>query len=336
LVKGILTVQKVIELGPSIATVALIMLLVFGELLGFFIPLGAFMSVLFHLHRLQAEGETLAFFTLGFSLRNFLKPFLVFCVIITLLEFVSTFWITPLAKRAQKGVKLALIEKSLSQPFPEKRPVFLGSKRCLYIIQVSPEGKKEELKGVLLLEKSSSKVGLFLSKRGVVKDKKEDFTLFDGWGFFKKGEELEVIKFGSYHFGINLKEMKENLSYSRGEKTLKELKKELKILRNQDRKEYYKYLGEYYYRIFNAFIIFPLLSIGFFLGFLLKGVQKLGTFFLGIFCYMLFFMAYNFLVSLGEAGTIYPAFSYLLFYFLAGSMVMIEYLFLKKREGVAI
>ncbi len=335
LVKGILTVQKIIELGPSLSIVGLIMLLVFGELLSFIIPLGAFMSVLFHLYRLQAENEALAFFSLSFSLRDFLRPFLFFCLLITLLEFISTFWITPLSKRAQKGIKLALVEKSLSQPIPEKRPVFLGSNRCLYIIKAIPEENQERLKGVFILEKSHNKKGIFLAKEGIIKNKKQDFILFKGWGFFKKNNEIEVLKFGSYHFELNLQEMREKLSYSRGEKTLKELKKELLSFKRHD-KEYYKYLGEYYYRFFNAFIVPPLLLIGFFLGFILKGVQKMGTFFLGVLFYLLFFMTYNFLISLGESGTIYPGFSYVLFYLFSVIVIGLEYLLLKKREGVAL
>ncbi len=333
LLKGIITVQKIVELEPSFKVVGAIIFLVFGQVLSFIIPLSAFMSILFHLYRLRVENEILAFFSLGFSLRDFLRPFLFFCLFITLLEFVSTFWITPFSKRTQKKIKIFLVKKSLSRPVPEKRPVYIGSNRCLYIIKAYSEKGEEKVKGILILEKDQDKRRIFLAKEGSIKNKKQDFILFDGWGFFKKNREIEVLKFGSYHFVLNLQEMEEKLSYSRGEKTLKELKKEILSFKKQHSHDYYKCLGEYYYRFLNASIIPPLLLIAFFLGFIFKGVQKMGIFFLGVAFYLLFFIIYNFLISLGESGAIHPGMSYIIFYLLSGIIIAFEWEFLKKREG---
>jgi len=320
LIQGIIIIQKLIEFQPSFADALKIISVVFLSLLYFLIPFGAFLSVLFHFYRLSSENEVLAFLSLGFSLKDFVYPFLIFCLIITIFEFFATYYVT---------IKLSLLKESISKGFPEKKPVFIGKNECLYVQEVSLERGRNLFKRVFILKKEQRKSMLFLAKEGYMDNTKGFLTLIKGWGFSKKGKEYEVIKFGNYSFFLNYTKKLINFSYPIQGKSMKDLKKDLKA--NKKDKAYYKALTEYYYRILNAFIIFPLLFIAFFLGFILKAKQKVAVFFLGIFFYFLIFMAYNFFLSLGREGKVHPILSYLLFYSFCGVIVSLEYIFYKRK-----
>jgi len=334
LIVGILNLQKFIELNPSLYHIFCNFGLLFVELTTFTLPLSTFMGVLFALHRFKDEKELLAFYSLGFSSKELLKPLYLFIFFSFVITFVSHFYFLPRAKKKQKIIKIELIKKQLTHPFPVKKPIPLGKN---YILYVSSSKKKKEVhrfKKVFFLEKGKEKSYVFITKEGKFLPKEKIFELVEGWGFsLDKKKNIEVLKFKNYKFIVNLKNLTETPSFSREEHTFLELKSALNRIKKGTTK-YYKYLTEYYGRIFYPFSIFFLLLQAFLLGLWIKTSHKFFLFFAGVFVYLLFYVCYDFWVSLGENGKIYPLYSFFLFYFLISIILLLEFLIFKKQKGV--
>ncbi len=333
LIKGIFTLQKFIELNPSLFHIFIIFILIFLQFISFIYPLSAFMGVIFAIYRLKDEKELLAFYSLGFSLKDFLKPLSIFMVISFIITFVANFWVLPWAKRTQKIIKIDLIKKQFKHPFPVKKPISLGNNYVLYVKKSQKKGDIHKFKKVFLFKKTGDKKMLFLTKEGYLSVKDNIFELDQGWAFsLDKEENIEVLKFKNYKFLIPLKKLTSIPSFSRGERPFLELKKELEKIPSKTSR-YYRYLTEYYSRILYPLSIIFLILQGFLLGLYLKSTHKFLIFFISMGVYIIFYLAYKFLVSLGENGKLYPLLSFLGFYILVSFLLFIEIAILKKKRG---
>ena len=102
LIQGVNKLQGFLELNPSLKVIFQIFIFIFLQLLSFVYSLSAFMGVLFAIHRLKYEKEVLAFYSLGFSFRDFLKPLLIFSLISVIITFLFHFFLLPWAKKKCK------------------------------------------------------------------------------------------------------------------------------------------------------------------------------------------------------------------------------------------
>ncbi len=333
LIKGIFTLQKFIELNPSLFHIFAIFILIFLQFISFIYPLSAFMGVIFTIYRLKDEKELLAFYSLGFSLKDFLRPLGIFMGISFIITFVANFWILPWTKRTQKIIKIDLIKKQFKRPFPAKKPVPLGKIYVLYVKNSQKKGDIHKFKKVFLFKKTGEKKMLFLTKEGYLSVKDNIFELDQGWAFsLNKAENIEVLKFKNYKFLVSLKELAKIPYFTRGEKPFLELKEELKKIPPKTSR-YYRYLTEYYSRILYSFSIIFLILQAFLLGFCLRSSHKFLIFFIGIVVYLLFYLTYQFLVSLGENGRLYPLLSFLVFYTSVSLLLFVQIAILKKKKG---
>ncbi len=333
LIKGIFTLQKFIDLNPNLLNILEVFVLIFFQFIPFIYPLSAFMGVIFSIYRLKDEKELLAFYSLGFSLKDFLRSLSVFVFISFIITFLANFWLLPWSKRTEKIIKVGLIKKQINQPFPVKKPIPLGRNYILYVKFSQKKGDIHRFKRVFLLKKCRNKRMIFITRAGYLSIGKDIFELNQGWGFsLDKDNNLEVLKFKDYRFLIPLKKFKSIPYFSRGEKTFSELKKALKKIPPKT-SEYYKYLKEYYSRLLYPFSIIFLILQAFLLGFWLRSSHKFLVFFIGIGVYLIFYLIYQFLVSLGENGKIYPLFSFLIFYGFMSLVILLELMFLKKKKG---
>ncbi len=332
LIKGVLVIEELIDLNPSLETTLKVLILIFFQLIPFTLPLGSFMGILFAIHRFVFEKEMLGFLSLGFSLQDFIKPLTVFSAIIFFLTFLSHFFLLPYAKRHQKLTKMELIKAQSYQEIQPKKP-FLLSEKCL--IYVTNSQKKEnylELKGIFFMDYSQpQKKIFFLSQGGGLFLDKGILFFYNGFGFFlEKDKDLKVLKFEKYFTKIVISSSLERLYFTRGEQTISELKQELKRL-DKNSKNYFKYLTEYYQRFCYAFSVIFLIFSAFLLNFYLKSSHKFWTFLFGIIFYLLYYLLYNFFVSISETGRIHPLISFLIFYTFLTFLVLLKFFFIKKR-----
>ncbi len=333
LVQGIIKLQGLLLLNPSIKVIFQFFILMYFELISFIYTLSAFMGVLFAIHRLKYEKEILGFCSLGFSLRDFLKPLIVFSTISFTITFLAHFFLLPWAKREIKLIKIDLIKSQIEKPFPEKRPISLGKEYSLYVLKSQKRKKKHIFKNIFLLRmKQAGKKGFFLAQEGSYIPKEDKLILVNGWGIFiDPRNNIEVLKFGDYQFRLNLRNLERKFHFSRGEKSFSELKKDLKRLK-PGTSEYFRYFEEYYERFFFPLSVVFLILQAFFLGISIKTSHRFLLFFIGITIFLIFYIGYSFFASLGENGKLFPLWSYSTFYILMGFVVILQFLILKKKK----
>ncbi len=332
LVQGIIKLQEFLDFNPSLKIFFKIFIYSFFQLLSFIYVLSLFVGILFAIHRIKYEREMIAFYSLGYAFRDFLKPLFIFSIISLIITFLAHFYLLPWAKRELKIIKIELIKAQIEAPFSEKIPIPLGSDHLLYVSQAQKKENVHYFKNIFFIEKTPQKKGFFISKEGILSPKENLFSLSEGWGFFLSQDNIEVFKFGNYKFEINFKRLEKIPYFKRGEKTFSELKEDLKKLKPGSH-DYFSYLNEYYQRFF-----FPLSAVfltfqAFLLGIFIKISHRFLLFFIGISIFLIFYVIYNFFSSLGENGNIYPLWSFITFYFIMFILLLIEYFtFCKHKE----
>lgn len=337
LLMGTFNLRELFELNPSLLTIFKVYLFTFGQIIPFVLPLSSFMAELFTLQRQKEEKELLALFSLGYTLKDLFKPLLFYIFIIFFLTFLSQFYFSPLSKRALKEEQMALAQRSLSLEIQPKRPYPLGKTLYLYVGESEKKDSQTFLKRVILLEKSEQgeKRGLYLAKEGTFDLKNGTFHLTEGYLFLQEGlKNFEILNFKEYFFQLHPEALKkEDLYFKRGELTFKELKKALKELKPGTEK-YFRYLSEYYQRLFYGLSVISFLLQGLFLSLFLKPYSRFLLFLSGLLFYLLFYALYSFFISLGESGKLNPLLSHLLFNALFGGLILLQAYSLKKRGVV--
>ena len=332
LIQGIIKLQEFLDFNPSFYIFFQIFIYSFFQFLSFIYVLSLFIGILFAIHRLKYEREIIAFYSLGYSFKDFLKTLFIFSIISLIITFLAHFYLLPWAKRELKIIKIELIKAKIEAPFLEKIPISLGSDYYLYVSHAQKRQNTHYFKNIFLIEKKPQKKGFFISKEGFLSPQQKNFFLSEGWGFFISSDNIEVFKFGNYKFEINLKRLEEMPYFKRGEKTFSELKKDLKDLKPGTR-DYFSYFKEYYQRFFFPLSAVFLIFQAFLLGFFIRTSHRFFLFFIGILVFLLFYIIYNFFSSLGENGNIYPFWSFLIFYFIMFILLLIEYfIFYKHKE----
>lgn len=335
LIMGTLNLKEIIDLNPSILHILKAYLYTSLQLFSFLLPLSGFLALLFSLQRMKEEGEVLALFSLGFTLRDFFKPFLIFSLILFIFTTFAQSYLVPKAKRLQKVEQMNLIKNLPEKEIPTKSPLPLTEGLYLYVASAERQGSLNRLEGVILLEKKGdSRRGLYLAKRAFLDFKAGEFTLEKGYVFYlEDSKNTEILQFERYFFKIPPSTFKkEDLYIKRGEMSLSELKAEIvKMTPSEGR--YFRYLSEYYQRLFYGFSIFPLLLQGFFLGIFLKTQGRLLLFLTGLIFYLFYYFLYNFFISLGESGRLLPLYAHLIFNLSFYTLLMAEYKVLKKKGG---
>lgn len=333
LIKGVLAIEEIIDLNPSLGNIFKVMGLVFSQLISFTLPLSSFMGVLFAMHRFSLEREILGFFCLGFSLKDFLKPLIIFSLIMFFLTFLAHFFLLPYAKRQQKLLEMELVKaQAEKQEIQAKKPIFLEKQYLLYVKDSEKKKNSTQIKEVFLLDyKDPQKKSVFLSRRGELFSDKNLLVLYNGSGFFlEKDSNLEVLKFKSYYIKIVLNTQTQKLYFTRGEQTIKELKQKIETL-DKNSKDYFRYLTEYYHRYAYSFSVIFLIFSAFLINFYLITSHKFWIFLIGIIYYLLYYLFYNFSISLSETGKLHPLIAFLIFYGCLSFFIIIEFLFIKKR-----
>lgn len=334
LVKGTLFLRQIMDLGIGWVLLIKFYFLNSLQLISFVLPLSALLAVLFSIQRMKEEKEFLALFSLGYNLKDLFKSFLVFLFLIFLATFLSQFFLLPKSKRIQKEILIDLKEKSYTKAIPIKTPTPITNNLYLYVSNSQLKDSENHLNKILIFEKRSPNLkGIYLGEEGYINTEKGLLNLKKGWIFYlDNNKNIEVLEFKDYtlKFGGNLTK-KEEFFVKRGELTFEELKRELKSLPPKSDK-YYRYLSEYYQRIFYSFTLIPLLLQGFFISLFLKRHSKLFLFLIGIAHYVVIYLCYNFILSLIEMGKISPIIAHLLFFTLFSKFIWATYkIFIKKR-----
>ncbi len=336
IIRGTLGLREVIELEIGLLGILKLYFLQALQLISFILPLSALLALLFSFQRLREERELLAFFSLGYGFKDFLKPFFFFVLLITLFTFFSHFYLLPTAKRIQKNYLMASYEKALTSAIPIKTPTPFSPELYLYVSDSKLENSVNYIRKVLIMENKASDIkGIYLAEEGYIDKKKGYLNLKGGWIFYlEKHKNIEVLQFDSYLVHFTPERLKKEEFYiKRGEMSFFELKNQLKTL-SPNTSKYYRFASEYYQRIFYAFTVIPLLFLGFLLSFSLKSHSKVLLFLLGVAFYFLVYLSYNFLLSLSEAGKVSPALLHLIFFSFYTLLIISCYKVLSKRLGI--
>jgi len=332
LVKGIFGLQKLFELNPSLKEVFLYFGLLFLQLISFTLPLAAFLGVMFAVHRFKEERELLGFFSLGFRVKDFLKPLLFFICFVFLLLFLSHFYVVPYVKKLQKIMKFELTKRQFEEPLTEKKAVPIGESYVIYVEKTKKEKDVQEFERVVLLEKGLEKKQVFLAEKGRLYPKEGIFTLYQGEGFsLSKDKSVEVLKFGEYQFALVIKGVSQALEFGRGELSFVELKDKLKEVKT-NRGQWFRYLTEYWDRVFYPLSVFLVVFQGFLTALFIKSHNRIFLFLTAVALYVVFYVGYQFCQSLAENGKVYPPLNFGLFYVSVGVLLLIETWFLFKKR----
>uniref|UniRef100_A0A7V4JPH4 YjgP/YjgQ family permease n=1 Tax=Thermodesulfobacterium geofontis TaxID=1295609 RepID=A0A7V4JPH4_9BACT len=338
LVQGIIKLQTFLDLNPSFKIIFQLFILIFFQLLSFIYNLSVFMGVLFAIHRLKYEKEVLAFCSLGFSLKEFMKPLFIFSLISLIMIFLAHFFLSPWSKRKIKEIQIELVKAQAKKSFPEKRPIALGKDYSLYVRKSELRDKVHYFKNIFFLKREKEgKKGFFIAQEGSYSPEENIFTLIKGWGIFVDPQNnIEVLKFGDYKFRLDMKTFEEErLYFKRGEKSFSELKEEIKKLK-PGTSNYFRYFNEYYQRFFFPLSVLFLAFQAFFLSIYLKTSYRFLLFFVGITAFLIFFIFYNFFSSLGENGKIFPLWSFVIFYLLISILLVFQYVGLKRKRELCL
>ncbi len=335
LIYGTINLKDFLNFKPSLTSIGKYYCLVSLQLLSFVLPLSAFLSTLFVLQKKKEEGEFLAFFSLGFTLRDFFKVYLIFLFFIFILIFFSHLYLTPKGKRLQKLEEIKIFSQLSEREILPKTPYLLTDTLSLYVNSAKKENSTYFLQGVTLLEKKSNlKRGIYLAKEGLLDFKEGRFVLERGVIFIlaqEKEKKIEIIRFEKYDFQIPLANLKkEDLYIKRGEMSLLELKREIAKIQPSTLK-YHRYITEYYNRFLYGFSVIPLLIQGFLLGIFLKSMKKITITFVALIFYIFYYFFYNFFVSLSENGKLNILYGQIIFNFIFYLFLYIQYKYLKTK-----
>jgi len=333
LILGTLNLREFLYLSPSPSVILKVYIFTFIQLLSFLLPLSAYFGLLFSFYKFKEESEFLAFFSLGYTLRDFIPVIIFFLSITFLLTFISHFYLLPKAKRAQKLSQMALLENLATKGLSAKKPTPVAENFYIYAEEVITEDSYQHLKGVFLLEKRGEKGrGIYFAEEALLDPQKGFLTLKRGSAFFQEQfKNNEIFFFQDYSLFFTPEFLKKEDYYiKRGEMTFTELKEALKAsLSNKAR--YYRYLSEYYQRLFYSISLFPLLIQALCIGIFFKSHNRFVFFSLGVAFYLLYYFSFNFFLSLGERGKIGPLQAHLIFYTLFSLILSFEFKFFKKR-----
>ncbi len=331
LIKGVFFLEKIVELNLSLWDTFKVFIFIFLEFFPYILPLASLLGILFAIQRIKEDHELLGFLSLGFSFMDFLKISLLFSLFIYFITFFSTFYLLPFAKREKKLTKLGFLRKKIEQPFPSKQFISLGKHQFIYAEKALFKKNYNKLAGILLIERKSKKKGILIAGKGEISFSRNNLFLENGWGFFlNSGKKVEILHFKKYFMKLNLKKYTKP-SFSRGELSFSQLKEKIKKL-SPGTRTYCKYLSEYYQRFLYPFSAILLILQGFILGYYFKFAYKSLLFFTGISFYLLFYILYDFFLSLGENCKISPLYSFLLFFSVFSLFTFMEYLLLKKYK----
>ncbi|BAU23051.1 hypothetical protein THC_0659 [Caldimicrobium thiodismutans] len=335
LIMGTLNLKEIIDLNPSILHILKVYVYTPLQIFAFLLPLSGFLALLFSFQRMKEEGEILALFSLGFTLKDFFKPFLIFSLILFIFTTFGQSYLVPKVKRLQKIDQMNLIKNLSEKEIPSKSPIPLTEGLYLYVASAEKEGNLNHLKRVVLLEKKGdSRRGLYLAKTAILDLKAGNFALEKGYVFYLENlKNTEILLFNKYFFSIPPSTLKkEDLYIKRGEMSLSELKAEMSKMKPSEGR-YFRYLSEYYQRFFYGFSIFSLFLQGFLLGIFLKTQGRLLLFLMGLTFYLFYYFLYNFFISLGESGKLLPLYSHLIFNLSFYILLLVEYVVFKRKGG---
>jgi lipopolysaccharide export system permease protein len=333
LIMGTLNLKSILDLNPDFIFIVQFYFFTSFQLFSFLFPLSSFLSILFTFQRLKEERELLALFSLGYTLQDFFKPFFIYTIVLFLAVFFSQIYLTPKAKRIIKEAQIELARNLLESSIRPKTPISLTQNLYLYVSEAEEKNSTYYLRRVILLERRDlTHQGTYLAKEALLDLKNGFFLLKDGFCFIhSKYRDTEILKFKEYSFNISRESFKKpDLYIKRGEMSLSELKEEIKKAKPQSER-YYRYLSEYYHRIVYAFSVFPLLFQALMLSFIFKPQSRFLLFLIGLSFYLLFYFLYNFFVSLGENGKLFPLYSHLFFNGLLLLLLFFEVALLRKR-----
>jgi len=332
-IRATLAFAELTQFDLSLSNILLIFFTSFGEISAFSLLFASYLSVLFVVQRMKYEREILGFFSLGYSLKDFLKTIFLFSFFAFLFLLFLTIGVVPKSKRMQKELKINLFKSMIESKIPERSPFPIGKETFLYV-KKTIENSTVRLYDVFLLEESHDKRGIYRAKSGIFDQKNGKLSLEDGSAFFldQKGR-LEIIKFKYYEVSLKVEELKKEDYYiKRGEMSLKELK--YYIQKESDKKKIYRYMAELYGRFFFPLTSFLLLIQAFFLGLIIHAPQRTLLFIIGSLFYFLFFGFYNFCTSLSEAGKFHPLVGFIFFFVGTSLIIGISYGYI-IRKGIA-
>lgn len=335
LILGTINIRDFIILEPSIAILIKIYVLTFYQLLSLLIPLSTFFGTLISMYRLREDGELLALFSLGFTLKDLLIPVMTFMIIIFVLTHLSHFYLLPHSKREKKLTFLELKKRVSQKTFPIKKPVGISENLYVYVRALEAEGETLQVSEIFLFERGpSGKRALYQAEKADIFIKKGIFHLKNGMVFsMSANKELEVLSFESYSLHLGEGGTKtERINLRRGEMTLSELQSAVKENRGKDQRQYTLLLSEYYHRHLYAISITPLIVHAFLLSFLVRFHHRLYLFLSGVIFYTIFYYSYNLFLSFGEKGNLNPLQAFVLFNILSFLTIIIELYLIHKRS----
>lgn len=323
-----------IGLDPSFTTLLKIYGLAFFHLLSLLLPLSTFFGTLMTFYRLREDGELLALFSLGFTLKDLLIPITFFFLGTLILTHLSHFYLLPYSKR-EKKLTLIELKKYISQKtFPAKKPVSITENIYIYVREVEAEEEFQRVLGIILFERGSGgRKVLYQAEEAKLDLKRGLLELHNGKVFsLSPQREIEVLSFGNYLIQLREETLKaEKIQFRRGEMTISELKSSIAEHRDKNPKQYSLLLSEYYHRYLYALSITPLIIHALFLSLILPLHHRVYLFLCGIAFYTFFYYGYDFILSVAEKGNLTPLYSFALFNVISLSVILLEaYLFNKR------
>ncbi len=259
LTQSLRLLEIIVNGGAPLTLFSTLLFLTVPKFFEIIMPIALAISVLFTYNKLTMDSEIVIMQSVGASYKSLVKPAVLTSVLIGMVVFAISGWLTPLANRELDRLKDVIKSDYSSVLLREEVFNTIGNDTTIYI---SDRDRGTHLSGIMIhfAEKSDAPPTTILAKRGgmVMIDDKPYVVVFEGMRqqFNPKTKTVETLRFDEYSLDISsLDNRAINPWIDADERTLPNLFKSAR-LKSTDTKLAQRFIGEAHNRITR-----PLLAI---------------------------------------------------------------------------
>ncbi len=165
LTQSLRTLDLILNGGQSLGTFFYLVILLLPSMLTVILPISLFCGVLYGLHRLYTDSETVVLWSAGMGRATMLAPILAVAVLVTLANFAMSLWLMPLGYRNMKE-RIYEIRSDLAASFVREGQ--FTSKIAGLTVYIASAPTRGDLKGIMVHDsRRPGRPRTYLAERGI-------------------------------------------------------------------------------------------------------------------------------------------------------------------------
>lgn len=203
LMQAVRFIDFIINRGLEISDFLYLTMLLLPSLLTYILPIAVVIAVIFTYHKLLSDSELIAIQASGFSRSQLARPALIAAFVITLVVYMFTLYLLPLANREFKDIKQFLRDNYASVMLQEEVFNHPADGITVFVKKRTPEGK---LKGILVHDDRNinSRITMMAEQATLVQTENgPKFLLENGIRQEMRDGKLSWLNFSSYNFDLS-------------------------------------------------------------------------------------------------------------------------------------